>query len=288
MLLHGGIFADTACGSMRLFVVWRIVERMGRRHRLAADTACAGMRAVVVGVEILEIGRAVVLRDVGRFGVAAVGADTTFVKMMRFDAGHCITAGAGPLVTGFIQRRCLGLTSTGIAVLGKAVRAAPCAVQQRILVTGFRLRNRLFAADADTPMAAFILMPAAEIRLMSCGGDGFFLRRAAVFTGQRQRNVFFAFGLCRGGRPAVIARILCAAVLAGTDVLGFVFRVCGIAAEFMGLCLADLFSVFIIADLDAAAVAEVLPMAVGVRGNSASGRTRCRHRFHPSASGRCD
>ena len=55
MLLHGGIFADTACGSMRLFVVWRIVERMGRRHRLAADTACAGMRAVVVGVEILEI-----------------------------------------------------------------------------------------------------------------------------------------------------------------------------------------------------------------------------------------
>ena len=149
-------------------------------------------------------------------------------------------------------------------MLGKAVRAAPCAVEQRILVRGFRLQQLLLAADADMPMTICVLMPAAEIRLMPRGGDGFFLRRAAVFTGQRQRDLFFAFGPCRGGRPAVIASILCAAVFAGTNVLVFVFRVCGIAAKFMNLCLADLFSVFIVADLDASAVAEILPMAVGV------------------------
>ena len=128
-----------------------------------------------------------------------------------------------------------------------------------------RFRQLLLAAAANMPVTAFVLLPTAQIRLMSRGGDGFFLRRAAVLAGERQRNVFLAFGLCCGGRPAVIAGILCTAVLAGADVLVFVFRVCGIAAKLVGLCLADLFSVFIVADLDASAVAEILPMALGVR-----------------------
>ena len=72
---------------------------MGLRDGLAADAACAGMCAVIVGVEIFEVGCAIMLRDVGRFSVPAVGADAAFVKVMLFNDGHCITAGAGPLVT---------------------------------------------------------------------------------------------------------------------------------------------------------------------------------------------
>ena len=75
---------------------------MGLRDGLAADAACAGVRAVAVVVEISGVGRAVVLRDVGRFGMPTVRADAAFIKVMFFDAGHCITAGAGPLVTGLI------------------------------------------------------------------------------------------------------------------------------------------------------------------------------------------
>ena len=83
-----------------MLVVWRIVERVGRRHGLAADTACAGVRAAVaIVMEIFEVGSAVVLRDVGRFGMPTVGADAAFVKVMLFDDGHRITAGAEPLVT---------------------------------------------------------------------------------------------------------------------------------------------------------------------------------------------
>ena len=83
-----------------MLVAWRIVERMGRRHRLAADTACAGMRtAIAVIACTLDVVCAIMLRDVGRFSVPAVGADAAFIKMMFFDTGHCITAGAGPLVT---------------------------------------------------------------------------------------------------------------------------------------------------------------------------------------------
>ena len=71
MILRDGISADAACGGMRMLVVWCVVERMGCRHSLAANAACASVRAAVIGVEIFEVGRTVVLRDVGRFGVAA-------------------------------------------------------------------------------------------------------------------------------------------------------------------------------------------------------------------------
>ena len=50
-----------------MLVAWRIVERMGRRHSLAANAACASVRAAVIGVEIFEVGRAIVLRYFGRF-----------------------------------------------------------------------------------------------------------------------------------------------------------------------------------------------------------------------------
>lgn len=59
---------------------------MGLRDGLAADAACAGVRAVAVVVEISCVGRAVVLRDVGRFGMPTVGADAAFIKVMFFDA----------------------------------------------------------------------------------------------------------------------------------------------------------------------------------------------------------
>ena len=75
---------------------------MGLRDGLAADAAGSGMGAAIVGTKIFGVGRTVVLRDVGRFGMPTVRADAAFIKVMFFDAGHCITAGAGPLVTGLI------------------------------------------------------------------------------------------------------------------------------------------------------------------------------------------
>lgn len=103
MLLRNGCCANGASGGVCMLVVWRIVERVGRRHRLAADAAGSGVCAAIAVIGCtLDVVCAVMLRNLGRFGMPTVGADAAFIKVMFFDAGHCITAGAGPLVTGLI------------------------------------------------------------------------------------------------------------------------------------------------------------------------------------------
>ena len=109
-----------------MLVVWRIVERVGRRHRLAADAAGSGVCAAIAVIGCtLDVVCAVMLRNLGRFDMPTVCADAAFIKVMFFDAGHCITAGAGPLVTGFIQGRRLDLAEAGVAMLEEAVLTAP-------------------------------------------------------------------------------------------------------------------------------------------------------------------
>ena len=96
MLLRNGCYANGASGGVCMLVVWRIVERVGRRHRLAADAAGSGVCAAIAVIGCaLDVVCAVMLRNLGRFSVPTVRADAAFIKVMFFDAGHRITAGAG-------------------------------------------------------------------------------------------------------------------------------------------------------------------------------------------------